>query len=352
MAGDKDTLLGMGFEPARVDWALRATRGAGLQPALDFLFAHTDDEIPDPAAQSAAPQASAGGGAPMDVDDDEDAEALRAVYGKGGAAAAAGDNAGEGSAAPEAKSIKCTQCGKTFKNADFANFHAEKSGHDQFEESVEEIKPLTDEERAQKLAELRAKLAEKRAVKSVKELEEQRANEAIRRKAGKDAGSIREDLKAKEAMKAAEQLRKEKLDDARAREEIRRKIEQDKAERRERAEREKLLREGGGAPVVATPAPPAPAASTSSGAGSAGRDYKETRLQIRLASGGKPYVTALPSESTLREVAEYLAAQTLSVDVDTVTFAMHYPRKQFARTDFSKTLRELGLTPSAVLIAS
>jgi hypothetical protein len=37
------------------------------------------------------------------------------------------------------QSIKCTECGKVFKNTALANFHAEKSGHDQFEESTEEV---------------------------------------------------------------------------------------------------------------------------------------------------------------------------------------------------------------------
>jgi len=75
-------------------------------------------------------------------------------------------------------------------------------------------------------------------------------------------------------------------------------------------------------------------------------------LQIRLASGGQPLTTTLPSDSTLREVAEFVAGQTLSVDVDTVTLTQHFPRKQFSQSDFSKSLRTLGLTPSAVLIVS
>lgn len=136
MAGDKDTLVGMGFESARVDWALRATRNAGLQPALDFLFAHTDDPIPDPSAQGSSAAGSAS--APMDVDeDDEDAEALRAAIGKGGAAGADGVVVDA-----EAKSIKCAQCGKIFRNTALVNFHAEKSGHDQFEESTEEVRTV------------------------------------------------------------------------------------------------------------------------------------------------------------------------------------------------------------------
>ena len=38
-----------------------------------------------------------------------------------------------------AKSLKCVDCGKFFKNADLANYHAEKSGHENFEESIEEV---------------------------------------------------------------------------------------------------------------------------------------------------------------------------------------------------------------------
>ena len=52
------------------------------------------------------------------------------------------------------------------------------------------------------------KLAEKRAAKSAKEAEENKANEAIRRKAGKDMNKLKEEMKAKEAIKAAEQARK------------------------------------------------------------------------------------------------------------------------------------------------
>ena len=47
------------------------------------------------------------------------------------------------------------------------------------------IKPLTEEEKQQKLAELRDKMTEKRARKAAEEAKEAKANELIRRKAGK-----------------------------------------------------------------------------------------------------------------------------------------------------------------------
>jgi len=54
-----------------------------------------------------------------------------------------------------------------------------------------QIKPLTEEEKKQKLAELREKMAAKRSVKAEQEAKEARANEAIRRKSGKASYSRR-----------------------------------------------------------------------------------------------------------------------------------------------------------------
>lgn len=46
-------------------------------------------------------------------------------------------------------------CVETFRNNALASYHGEKSGHDQFEESAEEIAPLTEAEKAIKLEEVR-----------------------------------------------------------------------------------------------------------------------------------------------------------------------------------------------------
>ncbi|KAF8576856.1 hypothetical protein K439DRAFT_1649205 [Ramaria rubella] len=315
MSSDKNTLLSMGFEPARVEWALKATSNRGLQPAMDHILEHEGQPVPELSAVASS-DVLPSGTAEGNEDDDEETEALRVAGGSGNIDAGA-------------KSIRCSQCGKIFRDTAIANFHAEKSGHDQFEESTEEIKPLTEEEKKQKLAELREKMAEKRAKKQAAEALENKANEAIKRKAARDMGAIKEDLKAKEAIKEAAQRKKDKLEDVKAKAAIKAQIEADKRERAEKAAREKALRQG-------TQLPQSQAPSTS---------------VIRLASGGT-YTTTLSSDATLREVAEFLAGQTLAVDVDSVSFAQHFPRKQFTQADSSRTLRDLGLTPSAVLIAS
>ncbi|KAF9006205.1 DNA-binding protein [Cyathus striatus] len=334
MAGDKETLLSMGFDPARVEWALKATGNRGLQPAMDHILEHEGHPVPD---ASAITETTATGGNRADEDeDDEDAEALKALGVATGTAI-------------EAKSIKCSECGKIFKNTALANYHAEKSGHDQFEESTEELKPLTEEERKQRLAELRERMAEKRSKKAVEEAKEQKANETLRRKAGKDMNKIKEDLKVKEAIKEAEARKRVK--DARARAAVKAQIEADKKARAEKAAREKALRDGNPLPRSATPVETTTPTAVAAAAGGA-REYKETRLQIRMSTGGSPYTTTLSSDAPLREVAEYLAGQTLSVDVETVTFSTNFPRKTYTHSDFSTSLKDLGLSPSAVLIAT
>ncbi|KIM25401.1 hypothetical protein M408DRAFT_331168 [Serendipita vermifera MAFF 305830] len=332
MSTDRQMLLDFGFEEARIDWALKATRGAGLQPAMDHILANQDKPIPADGGSSSNASKAAGG----EGDDDEDEDMKLAISMSQG-----------GSSEQEAKSIKCSECGKVFRNTAMAEFHAEKSGHDQFEESVEEIKPLTEEEKKQKLAELREKMAEKRAKKSVIDAEEQKANEALRRKAGKDAGRIKEDLQLKEALKEAEQKKREKVEEAKAREAVKAQIEADKKARAEKAAKEKALREGRAVPSEAStstaPAPAAPAVK---------KEYNEARLQIRLAAGGAPLTVTLPATDTLRNVAEYVASQSLAYDVDTVTFATTFPRKVFTKAEWGQTLKELNLVPSAVLMAS
>ena len=267
------------------------------------------------------------------------------------------------------QSVKCSQCGKIFKNTALANFHAEKSGHDQFEESTEEvrfvsfcctnnfidevfilkIKPLTEEEKSQKLAELRDKMAEKRVRKAAEEAKEAKANELIRRKAGKvrltlgpthrtsnqygshtsigsltyqrgyeeQTASKRPRSKAPRFVSSLSSLPHslrpsvcichrnasfiEKENDKKALAAIKAQIEADKRERAEKAAQEKALREGGTtAATAAGTSAPAPAVAAAAPATSSipGREFKETRLQIRLASGGQPLTTTLPSDSS------------------------------------------------------
>lgn len=337
MASDKDQLLAMGFEEARIDWALRATSRSGLQAAMDHLLANSDNPVP--AAGEADSSASGAAG----KDDEDEDEALRMHIKKTGA-----------SDEPVVNSIKCSECGKLFRSQATASLHAERSGHEQFEESTDEIKPLTEEEKKDKLNELRKKLAEKRAGQAKEDAAANKANEALRRKAGQDAGQIKEDMQAKEIQRDLERKKREKLEDARAKAAIKAQIEADKKERAAKAAAEKAARAGAGASASGsgTATPPVPAQIAKPSAAVSSSDNPQTRLQVRLHVGGAPLVKAFSSDSTLIDVAEWVASERLEYNVDTVTFASTFPRKTFSRDEMKKTLKENGLTPSAVLMAS
>ncbi|GAA93951.1 hypothetical protein E5Q_00597 [Mixia osmundae IAM 14324] len=325
MSGDLDTLVSFGFERSRAEWALKSTKNAGLQPALDFLQTHEDDATPDASSSSSS----------------SIVEAPASQEEQAAEAAADADEA----AGVQAKSIKCLECGKIFRNTALAGFHGDRSGHDQFEESTEEIKPLTDEEKRAKLEELRAKMAAKRKVKEEQDRADAKANEAIRRKAGQDQGAAKAQLKLKEAEKQALERKNDKILEAKAKARVREQIEEDKRKRAEKAAKDKALREGRPPPDTTEAAPKAAAAAS---APAAKRVHSEARLQLRLPANvaGAPVLATFPADKTLNDVANHLydAVPSLSGNL---AFSTTFPRKTFTKNEMASTLGELQLTPSS-----
>lgn len=134
MMSSPAVVLGMGFDPQRVDWALHASGNSGLQSALDHLEANQDNPVPDFKSQPAASSTARTGGSD-DVDEEEQAALMEMLKTQGQGAVDAAVGGGD---AAQAKSIKCSDCGKVMREA-LVSFHAEKSGHTNFEESTEEV---------------------------------------------------------------------------------------------------------------------------------------------------------------------------------------------------------------------
>ncbi len=133
--------------------------------------------------------------------------------------------------AETAQSLKCEDCGKIFKNGSAAEFHAVKTGHVNFAESTQAVKPLTAEEKAQKLAELQERLKQKREEKRQLAIEEEKQREKVRRATAKEIAESKEKFQEMEMKKALEAKKKEKEEERLARERIRAQIEQDKKDR-------------------------------------------------------------------------------------------------------------------------
>ncbi|KAK4448249.1 ubiquitin-related domain-containing protein [Podospora aff. communis PSN243] len=324
---DLEVLLDMGFDKARAELAVKKT--GGLQGALNWLEENQDTPI----------------------------EELQAA----GASTVESQAEGSDSAVLEnlnAKSLVCNECGKKFRNHDAASFHASKTDHQDFSESTDEIAPLTEEEKKAKLEELRQQLAAKRAAQAVADKEEQKKNEVccasrtnlddklivvqkIRQKSTKETQEAKEELQRKQQINEAAKKRQEKLDDLEAKKRIKARIEADRAERKRKDEEAKAAREGravaAAAPAAAAAAPSAPKPASA---------HTEARLRLQLPS--KTIQKTYPADTTLFEVAQQLEADEGTA---VTSFTMNFPRKTFeGGIDFSQTLKEAGLVPSAVLI--
>jgi hypothetical protein len=302
---DQEQLVAMGFDPERAALALKAS--GNLQGALDWIEKNQDRPLDEIKAEQAS----------------------------------AAEEPPELKPGEEAKSLVCEDCGKKFRSVAQAEFHGSKTGHENFAESTEEIAPLTEEEKAQRLQELKEKLALKRATQAEQDKEDRKRNEQIRMKSTKESQDIKEELEKKERIKEAQAKRAEKLADQEAKKRVLAKLEADKQERKRKAEAEKAVRAGQAPPPVQEQKGPIASGPTTSKPASA---YTEARLALQT-SGGR-VIKTFPVETTLFEVAHALEQDGTTVN----TFTTSFPKKTYDKSDFGMTLKEAGLVPSAALI--
>lgn len=295
----------MGFDPERAALALKAS--GNLQGALDWIEKNQDRPLDEIKAEQAS----------------------------------AAEEPPELKPGEEAKSLVCEDCGKKFRSVAQAEFHGSKTGHENFAESTEEIAPLTDAEKAQRLQELKEKLALKRAAQAEQDKEDRKRNEQIRMKSTKESQDIKEELEKKERIKEAQAKRAEKLADQEAKKRVLAKLEADKQERKRKAEAEKAARAGQAPPPVQEQKGPIASGPTTSKPASA---YTEARLALQT-SGGR-VIKTFPVGTTLFEVAHALEQDGTAVN----TFTTSFPKKTYDKSDFGLTLKEAGLVPSAALI--
>lgn len=105
----------------------------------------------------------------------------------------------------------------------------------QFVDLSQHVKaPLTEEEKATKVADLKRRIEAKRVEREAREKREKIENELKRRTMGQDMQNAKEEYERIQRKLAAEKLKKEKEEYKLERERIRKKLEQDKLERRAR----------------------------------------------------------------------------------------------------------------------
>jgi hypothetical protein len=166
-----------------------------------------------------------------------------------------------------------SRCNRLFRTNEEVEFHAAKTGHSQFSESTDEKKPLTEEEKKEQLRKVEELMKLKRKEREEKEKAEQLEQEKRRIQSGKELLNIKKKFEEDEIRKIAEERRREKEEEKKARQRVKEQIEQDKLARKQKAG------DATNTPYVAPPVQaPAPAPTTPNQP----KDYKETKIQIRL----------------------------------------------------------------------
>lgn len=185
-------------------------------------------------------------------------------------------------------------------------------------------------ERARQLIELQRKQ------RVEEEEKKERERELERRKVGRDVQKLRQKQQDLEIKQAYEERMREKAAAAAAKEKVRQQIAQDKLERKQKelALQQQMQQQY----TQEQPKPYAPVAS----------DATVTRIQFRLPSGN-PHMGQFDPTSTLRALRTYVVQ---NIDLPFRHFAMStsFPRKDLTHDDDDKTLLELELVPTAVIL--
>lgn len=314
MPSDREQLLEMGFSEAKVNKALKVTNNAGIQPAMDWLCEHSED--PDTEMTDAMNNNNNNDEKNGNHEDDGEITASEVT----------------------AQSLKCDDCGKLFRDSARAELHAVKSGHVNFSETTEAIKPLTEEEKKAKLEELQSRLLAKKEAKRQNEIEEEKQKEKVRRTSAKEIQEGREKFKEMELKRALAERERDKKEEMVAKAKIKAQIEEDKLNRQKQREAAKLAAQGITPVVKLEPFKPAVVVAPSG-------DYVTSRIQLR-PSDGPPLVQTFQASDKLSDVYDYVALQRPG---EPFKIVQTFPRKVLEGNDMNKTLKELNLVPSAAL---
>jgi len=205
------------------------------------------------------------------------------------------------------------------------------------------LKPLTEEEKKEKLARLEELRKKKRAEREERERKEAIEKEKKRVADGKQMGDLKFTLEQQEMRKVAAERKREKEADKAAKAKILARIEEDKIARREMF---KMKTPEGAAPAAAA-SPAAPAAAPA--APTPKKDYTECRIQIRQTNG-QPLVQSFGAKEELSAVRLYAEINRTDGSTGPVKLMSTFPRKVYTEEDYFNSLENLGLVPSAVLM--
>ncbi|XP_012527167.1 UBX domain-containing protein 4 [Monomorium pharaonis] len=188
------------------------------------------------------------------------------------------------------------------------------------EEKLERARQLIELQRKQRLEE---------------EQKKEREREVERRKMGRDVQKMRQMQQELEIKQAHEERMREKAAEAAAREKVRQQIAQDKLERKQKelALQQQMQQPQSQEQPRYDPVP---------------NNATVTRIQFRLPSGN-PHTAQFEPSSTLRTLRTYVS-ENIDLPFRQFTMSTSFPRRELTNEENDKTLLELELVPTAVIL--
>lgn len=322
----------------RAEKALAVSGNRGIEAAMEWLFAHAEDpDIDEPfkppvghvlgKEESATPGAEGEGSEKVPVENSEQPS----------------DAASPIEEPKQALSLVCDDCGKRLRSENDVQLHAARSGHSNFSESTDEIKPLTEEEKKQQLEKIQQRLKERKEQKLAEEKKNALEKEKSRRKMGKEMTNIKQKMELQEAQKIANERKREKMEERLARQRVKDQIARDRAERAEKFGKcgTDIPSDNAAAPAT-TAQPVQPAAAVEK------KQHTTCKLQFRLTNGSTITAT-FQATDTLETVRSYVQENRTDGSAP-FNLMTTFPRKTYTDGDLGTSLQEAGLVPSAVLI--
>ncbi|XP_023220420.1 UBX domain-containing protein 4-like isoform X1 [Centruroides sculpturatus] len=210
-----------------------------------------------------------------------------------------------------------------------------------------------DPEFTRKMKRARKLIEEKKIEREEEEKKKEKEQELERRKVGREVQKAQKEREISELKQWAEERAKEKKEEHLARERVLAQIAQDRAERaakfhqmnEQKLQEQKLKQQEIEASKKAEQE--RLAAETS-------KRSQFANIQFRI-SDGPSVIHRFSADATLRDVQQFLT-ENLSNELQEhlgsrdFTLSTNFPRREFNRNDYSQTLRDLQLSPSATLL--
>lgn len=214
---------------------------------------------------------------------------------------------------------------------------------DESKEVVDDARETSDDT-AEKMERVMSKLEQKTEQKKKEEQENEIKKEIERRKLGKDMLEYKRKQEDDQARRALEERNREKAEDKAARERIRQQIAQDRADRAARFAKSKEEQD-----AIRAAELQARQAELEARKEAAQKERRTiARIQFRLPDGSS-FTNQFSSEAPLEEARRF-AAQTVGNTYGNFSLATMFPRREFTKEDYGKSLLSLELAPSASIV--